>query len=49
MEVFEDLLLEAGVALAVEVGSRGVGLRHGVHQGVVAVLVAGALKAVINF
>ena len=47
MEVFEDLLLEAGVALAVEVGRR-VGLGHGVHQGVVAVLVAGALKAVIK-
>ena len=44
MEILEDLSLEAGVALAVEVGRRRVGrLGHGVHEGVVAVLVAGAL------
>ena len=43
MEIFEDLALEAGVALAVEVGRRRVGLGHGVHEGVVAVLVARAL------
>ena len=43
MEILEHLPLEAGVALAVEVGRR-VGLGHGVHEGVIAVLVSGALQ-----